>query len=184
MKNAAIKPNLGEFERLFLALGDKTRLKLLTLMADEAVSVGFLVDGLGESQPKVSRHLAYLRNSGVVNTKRDGKWIYYGLNRSDDPDIAKVVDYVINTLCGKDLGSAPVSKRSRTDTPLVEDRVNVEVTEATANLIALNEVDDVATDDGPWSREYVDFEDGEEEVGAEAIGEAESEHAELEVFLL
>ncbi|MFN0141266.1 MAG: ArsR/SmtB family transcription factor [Pyrinomonadaceae bacterium] len=184
MNTAAIKPNLGEFERLFLALGDKTRLKLLTLMADEPVSVGFLVDGLGESQPKVSRHLAYLRNSGVVNTKRDGKWIYYGLNRSDDPDIAKVVDFVISTLSGKDLSSSHVSKRSRTDRGPVEDRVDVEVMEAPADLIALNEVDDVAIDDGPWSTEYIDLEDGEEEVGAEAFGEAESDRDELEVFLL
>lgn len=184
MNTAAIKSNLGEFERLFLALGDKTRLKLLTLMADEAVSVGFLVDELGESQPKVSRHLAYLRNTGVVNTKRDGKWIYYGLNRSDDPDIAKVVDFVIETLTGKDLGSSPVSKRLRTERALVEDRVDVEATEAKADLIASSETDEPEIDDGPWSREYVDLREGEEEVGAEAIDEAESQDAELEVFLL
>jgi len=71
-------------EKLFLALGDKTRLRLLALMADGEVPVGFLADRLGESQPKVSRHLAYLRNAGVVNTRRDGKWIYYGIEYPDD----------------------------------------------------------------------------------------------------
>ena len=43
------------------------------------VSVNYLCETLGESQPKVSRHLAYLRSMGVVNTRRDGKWIYYSL---------------------------------------------------------------------------------------------------------
>ena len=69
-----------ELEKLFLALGDKTRLRLLALMADGEVSVGFLAERLGESQPKVSRHVAYLRNAGVVYTRRDGKWIYYGIS--------------------------------------------------------------------------------------------------------
>ena len=64
---------------LFLALSDKTRLRLLGLMSSGEVSVGFLADALGESQPKISRHLAYLRNSGLVQTRRDGKWIYYAI---------------------------------------------------------------------------------------------------------
>ena len=70
---------LTELEQLFLALSDKTRLKLLGLMSGGAVSVGFLADSLGLSQPKISRHLAYLRSSGLVFTRRDGKWIYYGI---------------------------------------------------------------------------------------------------------
>ena len=71
---------------LFLALSDKTRLRLLGLMSGGEVSVGFLADALGESQPKISRHLAYLRNSGLVQTRRDGKWIYYAIELpADDP---------------------------------------------------------------------------------------------------
>jgi DNA-binding transcriptional ArsR family regulator len=68
-----------EMERLFLALGDKTRIRLVGLMRDGEVSVNYLCESLGESQPKVSRHLAYLRSMGMVNTRRDGKWIYYSL---------------------------------------------------------------------------------------------------------
>jgi ArsR family transcriptional regulator, arsenate/arsenite/antimonite-responsive transcriptional repressor len=70
---------LLELEQLFLALSDKTRLALLGLMSGGPVSVGFLADSLGLSQPKISRHLAYLRSSGLVSTRRDGKWIYYGI---------------------------------------------------------------------------------------------------------
>jgi len=73
------EPILTDLSELFLALSDKTRLRLIGLMTDGAVTVGFLADSIGESQPKVSRHLAYLRNAGLVFTRREGKNIYYGI---------------------------------------------------------------------------------------------------------
>lgn len=94
MKNA----NLLELESLFLALGDKTRLRLLALMADGPVAVGLLAEQLGESQPKVSRHLAYLRNAGVVSTERDGKYIFYRIEEPADANVNDVLSSVIDTL--------------------------------------------------------------------------------------
>lgn len=73
------EPMLTNISELFLALSDKTRLRLIGLMANGPVAVGFLADSIGESQPKVSRHLAYLRNAGLVSTRREGKNIYYGI---------------------------------------------------------------------------------------------------------
>jgi ArsR family transcriptional regulator, arsenate/arsenite/antimonite-responsive transcriptional repressor len=64
---------------LFQALADPTRLRLLNLMARGEVCVCFLVEVLGESQPKISRHLAYLRRAGLVQARRDGKWMHYSL---------------------------------------------------------------------------------------------------------
>ena len=90
-----IESDFRELEKLFLALGDKTRLRLLALMADGEVAVGFLADRLGESQPKVSRHLAYLRNAGVVYTRRDGKWIYYGISYPQDASLRRVLETVV-----------------------------------------------------------------------------------------
>jgi ArsR family transcriptional regulator, arsenate/arsenite/antimonite-responsive transcriptional repressor len=69
-----------EMEALFMALADRTRLRLLNIMADGEVCVYDFTEALGVSQPKISRHLAYLRNSGLVNTRREGKWIYYSIN--------------------------------------------------------------------------------------------------------
>ena len=66
-------------ENMLLALSDRTRLQLLGLMRSGEVSVGYLSETLGQSQPKISRHLAYLRNAGLVSTRRDGKWIYYSI---------------------------------------------------------------------------------------------------------
>jgi DNA-binding transcriptional ArsR family regulator len=82
---------LNELGNLFLALSDKTRLRLLSLMANGEVSVGYLADQLGESQPKISRHLAYLRGAGLVSTRRDGKWVYYGVQTPSDETAAGVM---------------------------------------------------------------------------------------------
>ncbi|MEP6849442.1 MAG: metalloregulator ArsR/SmtB family transcription factor [Acidobacteriota bacterium] len=76
--------SLADLEEFFLALSDGTRLRLLNLMRLGEVSVGYLSDELRQSQPKISRHLAYLRSAGLVETRRDGKWIYYRISRSSD----------------------------------------------------------------------------------------------------
>jgi ArsR family transcriptional regulator len=82
---------LKEMENLFLALADKTRLRLLNLMRDNEVCVCFFTEVLGESQPKVSRHLSYLRNAGIVSARRDGKWIHYRIEQPKDSFAALVL---------------------------------------------------------------------------------------------
>jgi len=64
-------------ERFFQALGDNTRLRLLNLMGDQEICVCYLVETLQQGQPKISRHLAYLRRAGIVEARRDGKWMHY-----------------------------------------------------------------------------------------------------------
>lgn len=85
-------------EKLFLALSDQTRLRLLALMADGEVPVGFLADKLGESQPKISRHLAYLRTAGLVSARRDGKWVYYGIENQADASVTMVLDATLSSI--------------------------------------------------------------------------------------
>ena len=71
-------------ELLFKALADRTRLRLLNLMSCGEVCVCFFVEVLGVSQPKISRHLAYLRRAGVVAARRDGKWMHYRVSTPAD----------------------------------------------------------------------------------------------------
>jgi DNA-binding transcriptional ArsR family regulator len=92
-----------EMERLFLALGDKTRMKLVGLMRDGEVSVNHLCESLGESQPKVSRHLAYLRSMGIVNTRRDGKWIYYSLAEPESRFGSRLLQDALGWIASLDL---------------------------------------------------------------------------------
>src|SRR5919202_242166 len=58
-------------ELLFKALADQTRLRLLNLMGDDEVCVCYFVEVLQMNQPKISRHLAYLRRAGLVGARRD-----------------------------------------------------------------------------------------------------------------
>jgi len=88
----------ADLEKLFLALSDQTRLRLLSLMSGGEVSVGYLADALGESQPKISRHLAYLRGTGLVSTRRDGKWIFYGIDDGLDRDVRRVLDTTLSSI--------------------------------------------------------------------------------------
>jgi len=64
-------------ERFFQALGDNTRLRILNLISDQEICVCYFVQILGGPQPKISRHLAYLRSAGIVAVRREGKWMHY-----------------------------------------------------------------------------------------------------------
>lgn len=69
--------------RLFKCLGDETRLMLtLLIRREEELCVCELTHALEESQPKVSRHLAQLRNCGLLNDRREGQWVYYRLSEA------------------------------------------------------------------------------------------------------
>jgi ArsR family transcriptional regulator len=75
----------------FRALADRTRLRVINLMGADELCVCFFVEVLGASQPKVSRHLAYLRRAGVVGARRDGKWIHYRVVEPPNPHAAGVL---------------------------------------------------------------------------------------------
>ncbi len=85
-------------ETFYMALADKTRLRLLNLMRDEEVCVCFFTEVLGDSQPKISRHLAYLRNSGMVKSRRDGKWMHYSIVEPRDEEGKRVLQGVLGWL--------------------------------------------------------------------------------------
>lgn len=74
----------------FRALADKTRLRLLNLIGDDEVCVCFFVAVLGTHQPKISRHLAYLRRAGLVQGRRDGKWMHYRIVEPRNEALARI----------------------------------------------------------------------------------------------
>lgn len=78
-------------ERLFKALADPTRLRLIHLLGDDELCVCSCVAVLNTNQPKISRHLAYLRRAGLVTARRDGKWTHYRLTEPTDTYIARIV---------------------------------------------------------------------------------------------
>lgn len=89
---------IDELENVFKALADKTRLRILALLGNNEVCVCHMHDSLGLPQPTVSRHLAYLRKSGLVAVRRDGVWMHYQLSRSLSPVIQDLVAAAVNAL--------------------------------------------------------------------------------------
>jgi ArsR family transcriptional regulator len=76
---------------LFRALADRTRLRLLNLIGDKEICVCYFVDILGIGQPKISRHLAYLRRAGIVAARRQGRWMHYRLVTPLDPAASSIL---------------------------------------------------------------------------------------------
>jgi len=85
-------------ESLFKALADATRLRILGLLLTGEVCVCDIHESLKIPQPKASRHLAYLRRAGLVDTRREGLWIHYRLGKVDDPVLNAIVDAVHHAL--------------------------------------------------------------------------------------
>jgi ArsR family transcriptional regulator, arsenate/arsenite/antimonite-responsive transcriptional repressor len=103
----------AQMELLFRALADRTRLRLLNLLAAGEVCVCFFVEVLGESQPKISRHLAYLRRAGVVAARREGKWMHYRVATPEDEHAARVFAEVMAWL-GEEQGMQKDRARMQT----------------------------------------------------------------------
>ena len=85
-------------ESLFKALGDATRLRILGLLLAGEVCVCDIHETLKISQPKASRHLAYLRRAGLVATRREGLWIHYRMGDTSDPVLSAISDAVRHAL--------------------------------------------------------------------------------------
>ena len=84
--------------QLFAALADPTRLRLLNLMNGHEVCVCYFVEVLNQGQPKISRHLAYLRRAGIVEARREGKWMHYRIERPDDARVGAILDVTLKSL--------------------------------------------------------------------------------------
>ncbi len=133
---------LANMETLYLALADKTRLRLLNLMRANEVCVCFFTEVLGESQPKVSRHLAYLRNAGLVDARRDGKWMHYSIVWPEDAAAAKVLNAALDWITDFPFSNEDLNKYekvcctpellvqvARTPIDFIEHQVNVKTSE-------------------------------------------------------
>lgn len=98
MKSEKNQEKSFNMEVFFAALADNTRLRLLNLMGETEVCVCFFVEVIGTNQPKISRHLAYLRKAGIVAARRDGIWAHYRIVVPKNENAAKVLHEVLEWL--------------------------------------------------------------------------------------
>src|SRR3954454_7706197 len=89
---------MAELERLFQALADGTRLRILGLLLAGEVCVCDIHETLKIPQPQASRHLAYLKKAGLVDARRDGLWMHYRLTEMADPILRMIRDAVAHAL--------------------------------------------------------------------------------------
>ena len=90
--------NVEELENVLAALADRTRLRLLNLMSGGEVCVCFFVDVLDERQPKISRHLAFLRKAGLVTARRDAKWMHYSIAQPKHETARRILGDILKAL--------------------------------------------------------------------------------------
>ena len=69
--------------RIFKALSDETRLRILSLMKQGEICVCDISETLDMTQPNISFHLGILKEAALIKDRRDGRWIHYSLNESD-----------------------------------------------------------------------------------------------------
>jgi ArsR family transcriptional regulator len=109
MKNA-VAPTL---DRVFAALADETRRRILGLLASGEICVCHIHEALGIPQPTASRHLAHLRKAGLVSTRREGLWIHYRLAELGDPAIDAVLRSALSALSSHGAAITDRKKLSR-----------------------------------------------------------------------
>lgn len=149
---------LKEMETLFMALADKTRLRLLNLMAEDEVCVCFFTEVLGDSQPKISRHLAYLRNADLVEARRDGKWMHYSIRWPKDEGLRSVLRATLTAMAD--------------DAEMRADKANYENVCCTPELLV------------QIAKTPIDFISPKTDVYEPAVSSRQPSHNELDEFLL
>lgn len=97
--------DLEALTRVYAALADPTRLRILSLLGDGEICVCHLHASLGVPQPTASRHLAYLRKAGLVEARRDGIWMHYKMAALDNPVVAAVVKAALHALTHADISA-------------------------------------------------------------------------------
>lgn len=97
--------DLEALTRVYAALADPTRLRILSLLGDGDICVCHIHASLDVPQPTASRHLAYLRKSGLVEARRDGIWMHYKLAALDNPVVAQVVKAALHALTHADISA-------------------------------------------------------------------------------
>jgi len=93
-----MKSKAVPLDQLFRALADPTRLRLINLMSEQEICVCYFIEVIGAPQPKISRHLAYLRRAGIVAARREGKWMHYRLTPPQNSHAVAILKSTIEAL--------------------------------------------------------------------------------------
>jgi ArsR family transcriptional regulator len=102
-KSAVASIDVRPLSRLFKALGDETRLRIVALLSHGELCVCHVEKALELSQPNVSRQFAVLRYAGIVEPRRQGNWIYYKLTQQVDEDCKRLLNNLTASFSKREL---------------------------------------------------------------------------------
>jgi ArsR family transcriptional regulator len=97
LSSASNLEDVRPLTRVFRALGDETRVRIVALLVHGELCVCHLEAALGLSQPNCSRQLGILKSAGIVDSRRDGTWVYYRLIEQDTESVKAVLDLLART---------------------------------------------------------------------------------------
>jgi ArsR family transcriptional regulator len=97
LSSASDLEHVRPLTRAFRALGDETRIRMVALLAHGELCVCHLESALGISQPNCSRHLSILKAAGIVDSRRDGTWVYYRISDQEHESVNGVLDVLAKT---------------------------------------------------------------------------------------
>lgn len=97
LSSASNLEDVRPLTRVFRALGDETRVRIVALLVHGELCVCHLEQALGLSQPNCSRQLGILKSAGIVDSRRDGTWVYYKLTEQETESVKNVIDLLAKT---------------------------------------------------------------------------------------
>ncbi len=110
MTYAAQAVEVRSVSRLFKALGDETRLRIVALLSHGELCVCHIEAALALSQPNASRQLGVLRAAGVVEPRKQGTWTYYRLAAQEDDDCKRQLRSLVRGFARRDVLKRDVEK--------------------------------------------------------------------------
>ena len=97
LSSATSLDDVRPLSRFFRALGDETRVRILALLVHGELCVCHLENALGLSQPNCSRQLGILKAAGIVDSRRDGTWVYYRISEQEHEPVKAMLDVLART---------------------------------------------------------------------------------------
>jgi len=117
LRYAAAAVEVTPMSRMFKALGDDVRLRIIALLAHGELCVCHIEEALDLTQPNASRHLAILRAAGLVSHRRRDKWVYYRLADQSNPECARHLRTLVSTFAKKELLRKDVARLHKAKGP-------------------------------------------------------------------
>lgn len=107
--------NLDKEIEIFKALSDKNRLLILDMLSCGELCACDIMEGLNLTQPTISHHMKILQHAGLVNSKKNGKWVIYSINNDTSQEIVnfikKLTSHKENCICNNVKSSCSIKNK-------------------------------------------------------------------------